>query len=92
MVRLWLDETAADRVAGELDTVAHAELLEHVGAVALDGLLADDERAGDLAVVVSLGDELDDLQLAWGEGIGVVHGWVGEVAADGVGDRTGIKE
>ena len=44
-----LDEPAADRVAGELDAVAHAELVEHARAMALDGLRADDERLGDLA-------------------------------------------
>jgi hypothetical protein len=69
-----LDEAAPDGVARELDAVAHAELLEHVRAVTLDGLLTDHEGLGDLPVVVSLGDQLDHLQLARGEGIGVVLG------------------
>src|SRR5688500_19545461 len=62
--RSGLDEAAADRVARELDAVAHAELLEDVGPVRLDRLLADREQLGDLAVRVALGDELDDLLLA----------------------------
>ena len=61
------DEAAADRVARELDAVAHAELLEDVRAVALDRLLADEQHLGDLLVGVRLGDELDDLLLARGE-------------------------
>src|SRR5437870_4596328 len=47
---LRLDQSALDRVAGELDPIAHAELLEDVGSVALHGLLADDQRLGDLVV------------------------------------------
>ena len=39
--RSELDETAANGVARQFDAVAHAELIEHVRAVALDGLLAD---------------------------------------------------
>src|SRR5579884_410581 len=39
--RLRLDEAAADRVAGQLDAVAHAELVEDVLAVSLDGQLQD---------------------------------------------------
>ena len=65
--RLGLDEPAADRVAGQLDAVAHAELLEDVRPVALDGLLADHERLGDLVAGVPLGDQLDDLELARGQ-------------------------
>ena len=38
---LRFDESAPDRVAGQLDAVAHAELFEDVRAVALDGLDAD---------------------------------------------------
>src|SRR4051812_40486466 len=37
--RLRLDQAAPDRVAHELDSVAHLELREHVGAVRLDRLL-----------------------------------------------------
>jgi hypothetical protein len=46
--RLGLDEPAADRVACELDTVAHAEFVEDVLPVTLDGLDADEKSAGDL--------------------------------------------
>src|SRR5512145_345455 len=64
-----LDEASADRVAGQLDPVAHAELLEHVRAVAIDGLLADEELRGHLFARQSLRDQLDDLALPWREGI-----------------------
>ena len=52
-VTSWFDETASDRVAGQIDAVAHAELGEDVGAVALDGLLADDEQFRDLPAAVA---------------------------------------
>src|ERR1041385_8860104 len=42
------DEAAPDRVASQLDPIAHAELLEHVCAVAIDRLLADEELRRDL--------------------------------------------
>ena len=45
---LGLDQSAADRVARELDPIAHAELVEDVLTVTLDGLDADEERVGDL--------------------------------------------
>src|SRR5687768_9509681 len=45
---LGLDQPATNRVAGQLDAVAHAELVEDVLAVALDGLDADPELLGDL--------------------------------------------
>src|SRR5215217_1544784 len=69
--RLWLDEAAADGVARQLDAVAHAELLEDVRAVTLDGLLADEQQVGDLLVGVGLGDQLDDLLLARRERVGM---------------------
>jgi len=53
-----------DGVARQLDTVAHAELLEDVRAVALDGLLGHEQQRTDLLVGVCLRDELDDLLLA----------------------------
>src|SRR5215212_6809438 len=62
-----LDEPAPDRVARELDAVAHPELLEDVRAVAFDGLLGDVQQLADLLVRVRLGDELDDLLLARSE-------------------------
>ena len=42
--KLGLDQSAADRITRQLDTVAHAELVEDVLAVALDRLDADEER------------------------------------------------
>src|SRR5687767_7306850 len=62
-----LHEPLADRVADELDPVAHAELGEDVRAMALDGLLADDQQLGDLARRVRLRDELEHLGLARGQ-------------------------
>src|SRR4051794_29504570 len=61
---LRLDEPSADGVAGELDAIAHPELLEDVRSVALHGLLRDEQHRGDVVVRVSLGDQLDDLLLA----------------------------
>jgi hypothetical protein len=55
---LRLDQSALDRIARELYAVAHAEFLEDVLAVAVDGLDADEERIGDLLRRVRLGDEL----------------------------------
>ena len=54
---------------GQLDAVAHPELVEDVRAVTLDGLLADHQRLGDLLAGVGLGDQLDDLLFARGERI-----------------------
>ena len=62
--RSGLDEAAADRVARQLDAVAHPELGQHVLAVALDGLGADRQQLRDLLGRVRLGDQLDDLELA----------------------------
>src|SRR5919108_6360176 len=62
--RSGIDETAADRVARQLDPVAHPELGEYVLAVALDRALADVQQMGDLVTGVRLRDELDDLLLA----------------------------
>src|SRR6187399_17960 len=50
-----LDQPASNRVARELHTVAHAELLEDVLAVAVDRLDADEELVGDLLRRVRLG-------------------------------------
>ena len=68
--RSRLDQPAPDRVAGQLHSVAHPELLEDVAAMVLDRLLADDESVGDLVARMPLGHELDDLQLARGERVG----------------------
>jgi hypothetical protein len=63
------DEAAADGVAGQLDPVTHAELVEDVGTVPVDGLDADGEDGGDLLGAVSFGDKFDDLRLAGGEDV-----------------------
>src|SRR4051812_6618920 len=62
--RLGLDQPAPDGVARQLDAVAHAELLQDVGAVPLHGLHADHERGRDLLRAVRLGDQLQHLVLA----------------------------
>ena len=62
-----LHQPAPDRVAREIDAIAHPELLEDVAAVVLDGLLADHELPGRSLRSCALGDELDDLDLARGE-------------------------
>src|SRR5436190_24323030 len=50
-----LDEATADRVPGKVHPVAHAQLLEDVRAVPLDGLLADHKGLGNLLAGVTLG-------------------------------------
>src|SRR5205085_10944211 len=45
---LRLDQAAPDRVADELDPVAHAELAHRVRPVVLDRLLGEVEELGDL--------------------------------------------
>src|SRR5215208_1094901 len=93
--RLRLDEAAADRVARQLDAVPHAELLEHVRAVAVNGLLAEEEDLGDLLARVALGNQLDDLELARRQRIRrcllATLGGLEEVAHDAF-DRSRIKK
>src|SRR4051812_9727661 len=55
---LGFGEPAADRVAHELDAVAHAELAQQVRPVRLDGLLGEMQDLGDLLVRVRFGDQL----------------------------------
>src|SRR3954454_3896456 len=62
-----LDQPAADRVADELDAVAHAELAQDVRAVRLDGLLGQVQRLRDGLVRVGLRDQLEHLLLARGQ-------------------------
>src|SRR5689334_600933 len=87
------DESAADGVSGELDAVAHPEFLEHVGAVAVDGLAADDEQLGDLVAGVPFGDELEDLELARGQRVDILAAAGAlEVVAHERRDRAGVEE
>src|SRR5919202_4048302 len=87
------DEPAADRVAREVDAIAHAELLEHVGPVAVDGLAADHEQLGDLVAGVALGAELEHLELARGQRMeAVVVARAVEVVLDERRDRAGVEE
>src|SRR4051794_17432310 len=92
---LGLDEPPADRVPGQLDAVAQAELLEDVRAMALDGLLADRQELGDVAARVALGDELDDLDLARRQRIlaqRLARPRALEVVADQRPHRAGVEE
>ena len=52
-----------------LDAVLQIELGEDAADVGLDGLLADYQLAGDLAVAVPAGDEVEDLAFARREGL-----------------------
>src|SRR3954468_2157808 len=79
---LGLGQAPADRVADELDPVAHAELAQQVGAVRLDGLLGEMQDLGDLLVRVRLGDQLEHLLLARRERLVRAAGGVGHPLAD----------
>src|SRR4051794_13427291 len=88
------DEPAADRVAGELDAVAHSELLEDVGAVSLHRLLRDVQEAADLVVGMGFGDELEDLFLTRRQQLAVriAAAQALEVFAHEGADAVGIQE
>lgn len=60
------DQAAPDRVARYVHAVPHPELVEDVRAVPVDGLAADREQRGDLVAGLSLGDELEHLELPRG--------------------------
>src|SRR4051812_28130771 len=88
-----LDQAAADRVARQLDAVAHAELAEDVRPVALDGLRADHEDLGDLLRRVRLGDQLHHLELAGCQRLEVaVLVLAREEVADQRRDGAGVEE
>src|SRR3954447_12646651 len=89
---LGLGQSAPDRVAHELDAVAHAELAQQVRPVRLDGLLREVQRLGDLLVRVRLGDQLQDFLLARRQRLlrargRVVHPPADDRALDGVGEE-----
>jgi hypothetical protein len=63
----WLDESAFVGEDVGLGAVVHVEFLEHAGDVGLDGGLAEDEVAGDVAVGLAAGEEAEDVELARGE-------------------------
>src|SRR5215213_9933900 len=89
------DEPAPNGVPSQFDAIAHAELLEDVRPVALDGLLGDEEHLADLVVGMRFGDELDDLLLTRREhlrverfaGAGAFHVFTHECAAAGIEKR-----
>ena len=49
-----------------------AELVEETARVGLDCVFADEEFVRDLAVAETLGDELEDLEFAFGDAVFVV--------------------
>ena len=66
-------EPSARGVADQLGRVVDAELLHQPRAVVLRRLRLDAEDGGDLLGGLSLGDEVEDLPLAWRErAVGVV--------------------
>jgi len=83
-LRVQRDEAVFDGQADEAGGLVYVELGHEVGAVLLDGLLAEVEVTGDGRVRVALGDELEHFPLAGGELIerpevrdaqGGVHEW-----------------
>src|SRR5689334_9175107 len=66
---LRLEQSPANGVPGDLGDIAHSELLQDICPVVVHGLTADHQLGCDLVTGVSLGDELDDLELAGGEWI-----------------------
>ena len=56
-------EGVADQIGGLFDV----ELFHHVGAMPLDGAVADAEKVADLPARLAFGDQLQDLSFAHGE-------------------------
>ena len=73
---------------GCLGAVADTELAEDVGEVVFNGAFSDVELGGDFFVAGSGGDEVEDFQLAVGEGFGE-FGWLGGVG--GLGFREAAE-
>src|ERR1700761_209241 len=69
---LWASRRGSDqapphRAYRRLDPVLHLELDQNAGHVVLDRVLAEEQRLSDLDVVHSARDQLEDLELPWGE-------------------------
>lgn len=62
-----LDVAAGDAFLDKLCHVGGTEFAHDAFAVELDGVVADEEALGDVACHQSLGDEVQDLDLAAGE-------------------------
>ena len=62
-----LGDLVADGVADDVGGGVEVELAHQVGAVRIGGLDADAEHLGNFLGGLALGDELDDLALAWGQ-------------------------
>ena len=63
------DNAFTPGINGGLGAVAEVQFAEDIADVSLDRLGAEAEAVGDLAVVLSLRDELENFQFAAGEGI-----------------------
>ena len=69
-----------------LGTAAGAKLIEDAAGVRLDGVFADEEFLGDIAVAHALGDQLEDFKFAWRDGELILLGGVQGEWAGGGGD------
>src|SRR4051794_40306204 len=65
--RLGGTETGVTRQDDRLRAIFDAELRENAGDVIANGLGAQAEMRGDLGVVAALRDQLDKIELAWGQ-------------------------
>jgi hypothetical protein len=73
------DSRQEAKLFAELDGLgasAGAELVEDAAGVGLDGVFADEELSGNLAVAHALGDELKDFQLAGSDAEGFAPGLI----------------
>lgn len=57
-----------------------------------DGVFGDEELGGDLAVAEAAGDEVEDLELAWGDAEGLLAGGVGGEGWGVFGGRCGDED
>src|SRR5436190_417082 len=62
---LKLGETEPTRLGGRLAPRTHVELPQDRGNVVVDSSLGEEEAIGDLGIAQTLGDEQEDLELAW---------------------------
>src|SRR5262245_11120127 len=69
-----------------LTPALHSQLAEDGVDVELGGVLADAEALGDALVGEALGEELEDFELARGQGLGQLFGWSGGVAEEERGE------
>src|SRR5690349_17403214 len=61
---LHRNQALAQRIDRRLSAVRKVQLAKDIADVGLDGLLADDQRVGDLLVALALGDQTQHVHLA----------------------------